>query len=95
MHCHLLLRVMRHHNLGVLLDRAHDGDHNRKLLWRTVLATDMSVHDNFMKQFSSSLTKPESDLLNRQVLICQAILKCADISNPVSAPLVFSSPSFH
>lgn len=85
MHCHLLLRVMRHHGLGALLDRPNDGVHVRKLLWQTVLATDMSVHDDFMARFEKALSPGESDsLCYRQILICQAIMKCADISNPVS-----------
>ncbi|KAF8889577.1 hypothetical protein BD779DRAFT_1519912 [Infundibulicybe gibba] len=81
MHCQLLLRVMRHHGLGPLLDNPSDGFHFRKLLWETVLATDMSVHANFMTRFELAITEKPS-LANRQILICQAILKCADISNP-------------
>ncbi|TFK72465.1 HD-domain/PDEase-like protein [Pluteus cervinus] len=86
MHCHLLLRVMRHHGLGALLDRPHDGIRVRKLLWQTVLATDMSVHNDFMTRFTDELRNNEPPCAAtrgaRQILICQAILKCADISNP-------------
>ncbi|KAJ7100037.1 hypothetical protein B0H15DRAFT_818452 [Mycena belliarum] len=83
MHCQLLLRVMRHHGLGHLLDDPKCGVHNRKLLWETVLATDMSVHDAFMKRFTDLIAnRGELSLMHRRITICQAIIKCADISNP-------------
>ncbi|KAG7095349.1 hypothetical protein E1B28_006109 [Marasmius oreades] len=85
MHISLLLRVMRHHGLGPLIDDPTNcsGQRVRKLLSETVLATDMSVHSTFMENFRSLLTgRDNPDLCRRQVLICQAIIKCADISNP-------------
>ncbi|KAJ7468044.1 hypothetical protein FB451DRAFT_1137150 [Mycena latifolia] len=83
MHCQLLLRVMRHHGLGRLLDDPKSGVQNRKLLWETVLATDMSVHDAFMQRFQDLIAnKGESTPIYRRITICQAIIKCADISNP-------------
>ncbi|KAI3605252.1 high-affinity phosphodiesterase [Moniliophthora roreri] len=85
MHISLLLRVMRHHGLGPLLDDSVDdsGQRTRKLLSETVLATDMSVHKTFMENFRSLLDCTEDfELCRRQLLICQAIIKCADISNP-------------
>lgn len=84
MHCALLLPIMRHHGLGHLLDRPLSGPFFRELLLGTVLATDMSVHASFMQRFKafaageSALSEPE-----QKVLICQALVKCADISNPV------------
>lgn len=84
MHCHLLLRVMRHHGLGALLDSQIDGLHIRKLLWETVLATDMSVHADFMDRFQRIMTTDAvGPICLRQMVLCQAIMKCADISNPV------------
>ncbi|KAL0573634.1 3',5'-cyclic-nucleotide phosphodiesterase [Marasmius crinis-equi] len=85
MHMSLLLRVMRHHGLGPLLDDPADnsGQRVRTLLSETVLATDMSVHGAFMDNFRSlSSGTSDADLGRRQVLMCQAIIKCADISNP-------------
>ncbi|KAJ6582889.1 hypothetical protein DFH09DRAFT_1144839 [Mycena vulgaris] len=83
MHCQLLLRVMRHHGLGRLLDDPKCGVQNRKLLWETVLATDMSVHDAFMQRFQDLIAdRGETALMHRRITICQAIIKCADISNP-------------
>ncbi|KAJ7269652.1 hypothetical protein C8J57DRAFT_317974 [Mycena rebaudengoi] len=83
MHCQLLLRVMRHHGLGCILDDPKRGVQMRKLLWETVLATDMSVHTAFMERFQNLIKDREgSTLMYRRITICQAILKCADISNP-------------
>ncbi|KAI5825279.1 HD-domain/PDEase-like protein [Schizophyllum commune Tattone D] len=81
MHCQLLLRVMRQHGLGVLLDHPTDGTRIRRLLWETVMATDMSVHAEFMKNFAALVANPKA-CPRRQTLVCQAIMKCADISNP-------------
>lgn len=104
MHCSLLLKVMRHYGLGPLLDDTSSGTQCvKKLLSETVLATDMSVHGAFMKNFKSliddDLAEPtregrigkegEGQLWRRQVLLCEALMKCADISNPVSGFLKF------
>ncbi|KAF5379076.1 hypothetical protein D9615_005977 [Tricholomella constricta] len=82
MHCQLLLRVMRFHGMGVVLDHPVTGLHVRRLLLETVLATDMTVHDLFMKNFQSAIGGDATSICHRQVIICQAIMKCADISNP-------------
>ncbi|EAU89427.2 high-affinity phosphodiesterase [Coprinopsis cinerea okayama7 len=82
LHCQLLLRVMRHHGLGVLLDDPQEGVNFRKLLSKTVLATDMSVHEDFMQRFQDELDGRPTELAVRRVLISQALLKNADISNP-------------
>lgn len=85
MHCALLLRVMRAHGLGRLLD---GGSRTRRLLLDTVLATDMRVHDAFMQRFADLLARRgDTSLAYRRTTLCQAIIKCADISNPVSGPL--------
>jgi hypothetical protein len=86
MHCSLLLRVMRHYGLGSLLDDHSGSQGVKKLLSETVLATDMSVHAAFMKDFRGlvddrKVGKPD-ELWRRQVLLCQGLMKCADISNP-------------
>lgn len=83
MHYTLLLSIMHHHGLGVLLDPTKRGTSFRRLLYKTLLATDMSVHPEFMSNFQSLLSEPLLDPLKRQVLVCQALIKCADISNPV------------
>ena len=83
MHYTLLLSIMHHHGLGVLLDPTKRGTSFRRLLYKTLLATDMSVHFDFMSSFQASLSEAPLDPLKRQVLVCQALIKCADISNPV------------
>lgn len=83
MHYTLLLSIMHHHGLGVLLDTTKRGTSFRRLLYKTLLATDMSVHFDFMSSFKSLLDEVPPDPSKRQVLVCQALIKCADISNPV------------
>jgi len=75
---------MRHHGLGVLLDDPSEGARFRKLLLQTVLATDMSVHGVFMQRFEQEVGDKKDTHFQRQILACQALLKNADISNPVS-----------
>lgn len=72
---------MRHNGLGGLLDPSI---RFRKLLSAVVLATDMSVHFEFMKNFAALLDGTQSVSLDRKTLMSQALIKCADISNPVS-----------
>lgn len=84
LHYQLLLRVMRHHGLGVLFDNTTHGNRAKKLLCETVLATDMGVHDDFMRRMEAMATGEVGPICNRQIITCQALLKCADISNPVS-----------
>ncbi|KAJ7185780.1 hypothetical protein C8R46DRAFT_386192 [Mycena filopes] len=95
MHVALLLRVMRSCGLGGLLDPSR-GDsnsgarasgnsrsHTKRLLVDTVLATDMRVHDAFMTRFADLLAaRGDTSLPARRTVLCQAIIKCADISNP-------------
>jgi len=85
MHCQLLLRVMRYHGLGVLLDDPQHGNHMRKVLVQSVLATDMGIHNDFMIKLKAVIDGEKGSLCMRQIILCQAILKNADISNPVSA----------
>lgn len=88
MHYALLLQVMRHNGLGDLLDRQQSGVRVRKLLSAVVLATDMSVHFEFMKNFTS-LIEGAPYCATKRTLVCQALIKCADISNPVSFSTIF------
>ncbi|KAI0087418.1 hypothetical protein BDY19DRAFT_955703 [Irpex rosettiformis] len=82
MHYSLLLSLMRHHGLGVLLDRPNFGQSFRKTLSLTVLATDMGLHADFMARFQKLVQNRIFDPSTRKILYCQAIIKCADISNP-------------
>lgn len=84
MHYALLLSVMRHHGLGALLDRPNFGRSFRKVLSLIVLSTDMGLHADFMARFHRLVENRIIDISTRKILFCQAIIKCADISNPVS-----------
>ncbi|KZT64550.1 HD-domain/PDEase-like protein [Daedalea quercina L-15889] len=82
MHYSLILHIMRHNGLALLLDRPCSGQALRKLLLGTVLATDMSVHAEFMANFQELVAGNDVGEHKRKVLVCQALIKCADISNP-------------
>ncbi|KDR79952.1 hypothetical protein GALMADRAFT_37977, partial [Galerina marginata CBS 339.88] len=88
MHCQLLLRVMRVHGFAVLLDDPQHGAHLRKILLQSVLATDMGVHKEFMERLQAVVDGEMGSICLRQVVLCQAILKNADISNPTRPFLV-------
>lgn len=75
---------MKHHGLGVLLDDPKYGTHLRAILRLSVIMTDMKRHDEFLVTFKALTEGEMTPICLRQVIICQAILKNADISNPVS-----------
>ncbi|KAF8496965.1 hypothetical protein JB92DRAFT_1043791 [Gautieria morchelliformis] len=74
----------------------------RNLLAKTILSTDMSVHFQWMPKFeklredldsyaesedASNLGKATDDVDSQtRLLLCQALIKCADISNPSRPP---------
>lgn len=64
----------------------HDAKKFRNLMSKTVLATDMSLHFDFMKMLSEMrermLNDKESNEALDRTLLLQALIKCADISNP-------------
>lgn len=68
----------------------------RKVLFASVLATDMSQHFTFVARLQNMAARlkdhprtPEEAEEDR-LLLCCGLMKCADISNPVSGPLVFA-----
>jgi hypothetical protein len=83
LHYTLLLHILRRQGFGFLLDNSHSTPHFRKLLAETVLATDMRVHSQFMERFQQVVDGAEVDHWTKKVLVCQALIKAADISNPV------------
>ncbi|KAI0031340.1 hypothetical protein K488DRAFT_52260 [Vararia minispora EC-137] len=82
LHCTLLMHTLRRQGFGFLLDTPNEPHSFRKLLHDTVLATDMRVHADFMANFGRIVNGREDDLWVKRVLVCQAIIKWADISNP-------------
>jgi hypothetical protein len=104
MHCALLLQLMRNFGLGHLIrsDNIIFGDsitsptNIRGALVDTVLATDMSLHFKWIKDFNDLIdergplditfdAQSEKGRNRIKLLACQALMKCADISNPVSS----------
>ncbi|WVQ71403.1 hypothetical protein IAR50_000938 [Cryptococcus sp. DSM 104548] len=98
MHCMLVVQLLRKHGFGFLIEsstascaaRATSGGVDqkgfRKVLYSSILATDMSLHFAWiarLKEFDDRLkagaVRGEEE---ERVLICQALIKCADISNP-------------
>jgi hypothetical protein len=88
MHYTLLLQVMRYHGLSNILARPSTGAFFRELLAKTVLATDMSLHFKFMADFGALADGAKVNQSQQKILICQALMKCSDISNPVSYPIM-------
>ncbi|KAH8105589.1 hypothetical protein DFH11DRAFT_1481780, partial [Phellopilus nigrolimitatus] len=83
MHCAFLLPIMKRHGLAHLIDQSLAGMQFRRLLLDTVLATNMGVHMEFMQRFARLMENPQDfDITQARILLCQALIKCADISNP-------------
>ena len=98
MHCMLVVRLLRKHGFGFLISSSSSSSTStnnavfeshgfRKILYSSVLATDMSLHFAWiarLKEFGASLrTERTSSEEDDRIMLCQAIIKCADISNPV------------
>ncbi|KAJ7918464.1 hypothetical protein B0H13DRAFT_1607358 [Mycena leptocephala] len=86
MHCALLMRVMRAHGMGGWDAHAtgaggEKGEDLRRLLSDIVLATDMRCTRRLWGGFGSCLGAG-GDKASKRTTLCQAIIKCADISNP-------------
>lgn len=83
---------MRRHGLAHLVSDGRVGNSTGRILRETVLATDMGVHQQFMDRFSRMVKDPGA-FTEREVrlLICQALIKCSDISNPVCIPFFTST----
>ena len=77
------LCVMQYHGMGTLLDHPAHGVCFRRVLCKT-MTMDMSVHTNFMNEFGALINSGNDLICHHQILICWALMKCADISNPVS-----------
>jgi hypothetical protein len=107
MHCLLVVRLLRKHGFSFLVGPANPHERTnqarqafdtkgfRKVLYSSVLATDMSLHFAWLAQLKETGASIEGDgVLGKEdrmaereadrIIICQALIKCADISNPVS-----------
>lgn len=89
------MHMLRRHNFDYLLggDFGHLGDKAtsfRKILEGSILATDMSRHFGFVNQLTELGKKyggklaASKNIEEDRLLLCAGLIKCADISNPVS-----------
>ncbi|KAH7097747.1 hypothetical protein BKA62DRAFT_773988 [Auriculariales sp. MPI-PUGE-AT-0066] len=92
MHIFFLTQLMRRHGMGGLLVAGGTGvtaSESRHLLIETLLVTDLRVHFDWMGRFGR-LRDPAlvANIVEheRRVLLCQGLLKGADISNPLRPP---------
>lgn len=76
----------------------HGNGEFRKLLVQTVLITDMVLHFDWMGKMKELAKDVQSGDTSRRaldeikLLICQALIKCGDISNPVRPACVSDGP---
>ena len=100
----LVIQLMRKHGFGFLIsgldaDTSSSARGNfdskgfRRVLYSSVLATDMSLHFAWiaqLKAFGERVEKGEVGVDGEEgmdrdrIMLCQSVIKCADISNPVS-----------
>ncbi|EJU02449.1 HD-domain/PDEase-like protein [Dacryopinax primogenitus] len=84
LHYTLLAQTLRTHGLGMVLS---DRD-TEELMRNVIMATDMQLHAHHMRRFATELSPSKLASNSREgylqrVLLCQAVLHAADISNPV------------
>ncbi|KZT60950.1 HD-domain/PDEase-like protein [Calocera cornea HHB12733] len=84
LHSTLLDQTLRAHGLGLVLS---DPD-AEELMRSVIMSTDMQVHAHYMGKFNEEFNpvhvpKGSREQYQHKVLICQAVLHAADISNPV------------
>lgn len=104
MHCLLITTLLRKHGFTFLFGPASSSTLNRaspgpaldwtgfrKILFSTILATDMAMHFGWIvklgelgdKIAEGRCSSEEAEVWEDRIMICQALIKCSDISNPV------------
>lgn len=91
-HSATLARMLKLHGFGFLLDEGKAGESTefRQVLLASVLATDMSRHFPFVGKLTEMGTRlkanayTSTNIREDRLLLCSGLMKCADISNPVS-----------
>jgi hypothetical protein len=84
--------MLKLHGFGFLLDEGKAGETTdfRQVLLASILATDMSRHFPFVGKLTEMGTRlkaagfKSSNVQDDRLLLCSGLMKCADISNPVS-----------
>lgn len=101
MHCLLITTLLRKHGFAFLFeaspkrtglsDTAPDWTGFRKVLFSSIMATDMAMHFSWIvrlgqlgdKIAEGRCSMEEDEVWEDRIMICQALIKCSDISNPV------------
>lgn len=85
----LIVQLLRKHGFGYLIgpsaNPSSDWRGFRTVLHSAILATDMSLHFAWiqrLRDFGTREHDEDGDDLEDRILVCQALIKCADISNP-------------
>ncbi|KAI8377478.1 uncharacterized protein BYT42DRAFT_345856 [Radiomyces spectabilis] len=92
LHSMTLFHIMKRHHLDQIVGGAGSTDYQefRKTVVTSVLATDMSLHNDYVCKIKDQAVRlREADLKtmdatareNERLLLCSALIKCADISN--------------
>jgi hypothetical protein len=116
MHCLLITTLLRKHGFTFLFGPASSATLNRpsqgpaldwtgfrKILFSTILATDMAMHFGWIvklgelgdKIAEDRCSMDEAEVWEDRIMICQALMKCSDISNPVRADRVSLDANRH
>ncbi|CDH53831.1 hypothetical protein RO3G_01088 [Lichtheimia corymbifera JMRC:FSU:9682] len=91
-HSMALFQIMKKHGFDRLGDGPGSSDYQefRKIVVSSILATDMSLHGDYVEKIKTQAsrlanvnvhTMDPATLENERLLICSALIKCADISN--------------
>ncbi|KAJ8652111.1 hypothetical protein O0I10_012262 [Lichtheimia ornata] len=91
-HSMALFQIMKKHGFDRLGDGPGSTDYQefRKIVVSSILATDMSLHGDYVEKIKTQAsrlanvnvhTMDPATLENERLLICSALIKCADISN--------------
>ncbi|KAI8876233.1 HD-domain/PDEase-like protein [Backusella circina FSU 941] len=92
LHSMTLFQILNKHGINQLFGNATSESYKefRKTIVTSILATDMALHADYMSKFKDQAirlqrmdlnTLSKEELENERLLMCSALIKCADISN--------------
>ncbi|KAI8147557.1 hypothetical protein BJV82DRAFT_507989 [Fennellomyces sp. T-0311] len=87
-HSMTLFQILKKHGIDRCLGNPEDFQAFRKTVVASILATDMSLHNDYVKKIKDQPVRlrnlsalDESAREEERMLLCSALIKCADISN--------------
>ncbi|KAI8070616.1 uncharacterized protein B0P05DRAFT_550397 [Gilbertella persicaria] len=87
-HAMSFFHLLKSHCFSQLTDLRSNPEYAsfRKIVVNSILATDMSLHDDYVSRIKDQADRLESDKVDftdemEKILLCGALIKCADISN--------------